>query len=216
MCGFRLYLQAWPAACGSGGEGNNGGEATPTFDLPGQTPTPLPPIPTPKVIDGRVNSHGVGYEATIPQGWSLRANILQASDYRGDAYFKEVDSTDPAAPPPNISVGCRPILASPGSIDEVTETQVSALEGLRRENIETSIHDRVAGHEARQIDYVFRLSNVAVTPTPGQPDIVLDKRDVMFVSEACVWTISLSAPSGTIEQETPVLEAFLESFTTVV
>jgi hypothetical protein len=61
------------------------------------------------------------------------------------------------------------------------------------------------------------LSSVLATPVPptpaaDQPNIVLDKRDVVFLSDACIWTVSLSAPQGTINAESPVFEEFLSGF----
>jgi hypothetical protein len=169
-------------------------------------------------VDGRVKSLGVGYEAIIPPGWRLRPNILTSPDYRGDAYFKPDTATpDPDRQAPNIAVGCGPILASPGTLDEVVDAQAEALEGLKREDIRARPRMPIDGREARQIEYVFRLSSLAATPVPptpaaDQPHIVLDKRDVVFLSDGCIWTVSLSAPQGTIDAESPVFEQFLSSF----
>src|SRR5437870_2100151 len=72
------------AACGSSGGGST---ATPAA----LTPAPNAPtaVPTPLVSGTHVNSTGVGYEADIPAGWHLRANILTSPTFRGDAYFKD-------------------------------------------------------------------------------------------------------------------------------
>jgi hypothetical protein len=93
----------------------------------------------------------------------------------------------------------------------VLADQVETLTALRRQNLATAARAPVDGYEARVMTYLFSLSAVSGTPPPGG-DLVLDKHDVIFLSQACVWTISLSAPEGTIEAALPVLEEFLAGF----
>ena len=200
------------AACGS-----SGGDKTATPAA--VTPAPNAPtaVPTPLVSGSHVNSTGVGYEADIPSGWHLRPNILTSETFRGDAYFKDQPGTpDPTKGQTNISIGCASKAAETGSLDDELAAELKGLQQLKRENIRTSDHPPVAGRPAKEIDFVYRLTASGPTPVPPTPappssEIVLDQRLIVLVSDSCVWKINLSAPTGTLDPEAPVLEAFLAS-----
>ena len=210
-------LIALSAACGSGSGKDRTATASPvnvepTADL-ASAPTP---VPAPIVNGSHVDSDGVGYEASVPSGWHLRANVLSSDTYRGDAYFAPDNPTpDPARPPANITVGCQ---AQQGGVtlDQVVQDDVEALTSLRRENVRVSDHAPVASLPARQVDYIFRLTAPEVpegAPTPlAGPNIVLERRDVLFVSNTCVWSVTLGAPVGALKENTAVLEELLTAF----
>lgn len=199
------------AACGGGGGGDN----TATPDAAGSPPPPAPTrVPLPTVTGDRVTSNGIGYEASIPNGWRLSASFIQSPEIKGDAYFlNEVNTPTPERGTVNIAVTCE-ILEGERTLDDEIKEQQEALELLRRENIRLTDHAAVAGNPAKQFDYVFRLRSNDGTPeaTP-LPAVVRDERAILFLTQGCIWKITLSTPVGEIDQYAPVLDAFLASFT---
>lgn len=173
------------------------------------------PVPTPIVNGNHLNSTGVGYEADMPAGWRLNANILTSTDFRGDAFFKPTDGTpDPNRAQVNITVGCEP--PSGQDLAAVLAQKVAVLRQLGRTNLQSSDRAKVDGRDAKQIDYTFR-ANTQPTPIPPataapQTQIVVDRRDVIFLSQSCTWTISLSTPGGEIADNARTFDDFLSSF----
>lgn len=204
-------------ACSSGSGGREPSSTAAGTAAAETSATPLPTqVPAPTVVGDHVISTGVGYEADIPNGWHLRANILSSETYRGDAYFQpEGSAPDPARPPANIAVGCQ-LQQGDRSLDQAVGDDVETLTKLRRENVRTADHGPVGSLPARQVDYVFRITppiGPSGTPTPeAGPEIVLERRDVVFVSAHCVWTVTLSASIGALQQNVPILEQFLAGF----
>ena len=221
---FPHRLLLLPVACLllAGGACDDDADApagTPTAGATVAVPTPLP---TGIITDGGVSSPSVGYEATAPAGWRVQFNNVTARGVRGDTYFKPGAATpDPARAQVNISVTCEIIEEAPEpvpqTVDEVLEQKVAILRQLRREDIRTGTNTPVDGREARQAEYVFRLAHVVPTPiapTPALPEsqIVIDRRDIFFLSDGCVWIVSLVAPRGELGADAATLEAFLASF----
>ena len=207
------------AACAAGVAiacGSSGGAKTSTPEPAATTVAPTA-VPTPLVSGTHVNSTGVGYEADTPPGWHLRANVITSSSFRGDAYFKdEAGVPDPNRAQTNIGIGCQPKTDETGTLDDEVALEVMGLKQLKRENIRTSDHGPVSGKPAKQIDFVYRLTATPPTPVPPTPasapiSIVLDQRQIIVVSDSCVWKITLSTPAGAIDAEAAVFESFLGS-----
>ena len=207
-----LVLAIASVACGGG---SSKSKATPTDAVPTEAPQPTA-VPTPVVTGSHVNGTvGIGYEADIPAGWHLRPNVVTAPNFKVDGFFKtNPDPAKPDAPQISIAVGCEPPDSPPDALDAVLEKKVSALKQLRRENITSATHAAVDGRPAGQVDYIFKLR--AGTPVPNQPpaptNISLTRREVIFVSDACIWSVALSVPNAPLGDDSGVLEQFLTTF----
>ncbi len=209
-------LAATLAACAAGLAiacgGGSGGDSKTSTPEPAATTAPPTAVPTPLVSGSHVNSIGVGYEADIPSGWHLRPNVITSSSFRGDAYFKdEQNPANPDQPQTNIAIGCQPKMPDTGTLDDQLALEVKGLQQLKRENIRTADHAPVSGLPAKQIDFVYRLTSTPPTPVPPTPaaapvNIVLDQRQILVLSEGCVWKITLSTPVGAIDSEATVFE----------
>ncbi len=196
-------------ACSGGGSSKK--TATPDIVV---TEAPQPTaVPTPVVTGSHVNSSvGIGYEGDIPAGWHLRPNVVTAPNFKVDGYFKtDPDPANPNAPQISIAVGCEPPDSPPDTLDIVLEKKVKTLTQLRRENVTSGPHASVDGRPASQVDYIFRLREG--TPVPDQPpagrNLGISRREVIFVSDACIWSVALSVPNGPLGDDAAVLDQFL-------
>ncbi len=204
-----LVLAIASVACGGG---SSKSKATPTDTVPTEVPQPTA-VPTPVVTGSHVNGTvGIGYEADIPSGWHLRPNVVTAPNFKVDGFFKtNPDPAKPDAPQISIAVGCEPPDSPPDALDVVLDKKVKALTQLRREDIKSESHAAVDGHPASQVDYIFRLRQG--TPVPDQPptakNLALSRREIVFISDACIWSVALSVPNGPLGEDAGVLEQFL-------
>lgn len=219
MATFRAYflliatvgaLLLFGVACSGGGSSKKTAIATEAVATEAPQPTA---VPTPVVSGSHVNAAiGIGYEAEIPAGWHLRPNVVTAPNFKVDGYFKtNPDPANPNAPQISIAVGCEPPDSPPDSFDVVLSKKLDALKKLRREEIKSEPHVAVDGHQASQVDYIFRLREG--TPVPDQPpaakNLALSRREIVFVSNACIWSVALSVPNGPLADDAGVLEQFL-------
>jgi hypothetical protein len=197
-------------ACSGGGSGKK--TATPADVVPTQAPEPSP-VPTAVLTGSHVNSTtGIGYEADVPPGWNLRPNVITAPNVKVDGYFKtNPDPANPDAAQVSIAVGCEPPDSPADALQAVLDKKVSALTQLKREGITSTTHAAVDGRPAGQIDYIFNLR--AGTPVPNQPpapkNLSLSRREVIFVSDGCIWSVALSVPNAPLGDDAAVLEQFL-------
>lgn len=214
----RVWLFAAAAvvavlAAGCGG-GSSPETSTATASVEAATEVPQPtPVPSPVVTGSHVNSTvGIGYEADIPAGWHLRPNVITAPNFKVDGYFKSnPDPANPDAPQINIAVGCEPPESPPDSLAIALDKKVKALNQLKREDVKTVEHAAVDGRPAWQIDYIYRLREG--TPVPGQPpppkNLALTRREIVFLSDACIWSVALSVPNAPVGDDGDALERFL-------
>ena len=204
-----LVLAIAGVACGGG---SSKSKATPTDAVPTEAPQPTA-VPTPVVTGSHVNGTvGIGYEADVPAGWHLRPNVVTAPNFKVDGFFKtNPDPANPDAAQVSIAVGCEPPDTPPDALAAVLERKVSALTQLKREDITSTTHTAVDGHPAGQVDYIFKLR--AGTPVPNQPparaNLSLSRREIIFVSDACIWSVALSVPNAPLGDDAGVLEQFL-------
>lgn len=193
------------AGCGSGASDDAATPGSPTASV--EAPTP---IPNPTVTGDRVQSN-TGYEARIPSGWRLVPNIV-GGGLRGDAYFEGLQASDPNEPPPaGLTIVCTPVDSStPTELDTIVDEKVEALKSLRREDVTAATRADVGGRAAAQIDYIFRYGGAQQTPAARA--VNQSRRDVVFATERCIWSVTLATPEGKLDAYVDVLEAFLRSF----
>jgi hypothetical protein len=211
VVGATAVVAVVAAGCGGSSSSNT---STPTASVEAATEVPqATAVPTPVVTGSHVNSSiGIGYEADIPAGWHLRPNVIIAPNVKVDGYFKSnPDPANPDAPQVSIAVGCEPPESPPAALDVVLDEKVKALNQLKREDVKTAQHAAVDGRPAWQIDYIYRLREG--TPVPNQPpaptNIALTRREIVFLSDACIWTVALSVPNAPVGDDGDTLERFL-------
>jgi hypothetical protein len=200
-----ISVTALIVACGS----DDSGSSTPTVAV-GTAPAIPTAAPTPVVTGNRVTSTAVGYEATIPHGWRLRPNILESETFRGDAYFAPVPSPTPPpeTPQTNVAVGCEPLAEPAGELQAEVQTRVEVLNRLGRTELTTTDHAAVDGLPAMQIDYRYVVKS-------DTAEYAIESREIFFLSEACQWTLTLSASAGQLESNAAALEEFAGSFSEI-
>lgn len=176
-----------------------GGEEAPTGSTPdaGRLTPELQGTaePTPIIIDGQFEAPAKGYAVQVPDGWTVHPNFLP-SPFATDAFFAPSGGDGVR---PNIAVVCEQLLEG---------TTLSEHFGVKTEivrriaNVEPDVSSRqVAGLEA----LVARYGREDADPP-------LHKTEVVFISEGCGWSVSLTVPLGREAEYEPVLEDFLASF----
>lgn len=195
-----LLALAVATACDDGG-----GTSVPTpgiTALATRVAANVTPFPTPAITDGKIDSSGSkGYTASFPEGWRVRANLIQTSDASSDVIFEPL--TAGATVQANISINC--VVSKSTSPEEFItfEATKTARIGLNK-NIVTSTR-QVAGIEATVLTYSFASQSQQNTPP-------LDKQDIFFSSSRCDWILTTTVPAGQREQYQERFDAFLNSF----
>lgn len=175
-------------ACGGG----QGGQGAPTAAQ--ESPTPES---TPFVTDGRLEHSARGYSAQIPPGWSVDADMVTFGSMKVDGFF----SADVVGGvQPNISV-TREDLSSGTSLEAYRDAKVATAGALRAENVDVQPAPDVSGIQAFSIDY-----------STSRDSTLMDKTDIVFVTQEYGWVISLTAPGGQRASYVAVLQQFLASF----
>jgi hypothetical protein len=187
------------AACSGGGGSKS--TATPAgTETPQGEPTPFA---TP-VVSGNQLTSVKGYAVTFPQGWKVRANLINTADATVDAFF------EPAAAQPapgqvqaNISVNCQVVRVT-GPAEFLSDSATRTAKLPQNKNISVS-ETSVNGVKATALRYRFESAQDAAAPK-------LEKLDVIFSNSKCDWTITLATPADQLDKYKPIFDAFLSSF----
>ena len=193
-----LWLAVLLLAVGCGG--GDEAPAVPTGATP-EVGSPTPPsertaVPTPIITDGRLEDPAKGYSVQIPDGWVAHPDFVPAP-LSTDAFFAP-NGTEGVQP--NIAVLCEELPEG----TTLTDLFDAKTEIVRRvAGVEPDVSTRqVGGMEAM----VARYGRENANPP-------LHKTDVVFVSERCGWSVSLTVPFGQEAEYEPLFERFLASFT---
>lgn len=196
-----LIIATSLAACGGGG----GGSKTTTATTPAPTESGSPvgrftAIATPLVTGNTVDSVK-GYRADGPEGWKFRPNFINPAGSSVDVFFEPLAAG--ANVQSSIAVTCDFTEGvSPAQYSEDKKTITATLP----QNKEVQVgNTAVSGVPATTFTYRFESAQA-----PGSPQ--LDKEDVVFSSNACNWTLTLSVPTGQREKYRAIWAAFLQSF----
>ena len=180
-------------ACGGGNEDEAiSGVVSPTAIPPSQ----VIPAPTPEVSGGRFEFPEHGYAAAVPAGWTPSFNFLLQPGVTTDAFFGP-QSGDVQ---PNVSITC---VSPPESttLESYVDQRVNVIRSLSLvEPAVTTVE--VAGLEGQRVDYSLSSGGGAT----------IYKSDVFFLTEKCVWTISLVTPESDASLRGSTLDQFLGSF----
>lgn len=190
------------AACRGDDGGTTVGTPGITSIAQGTAQSLVTPFPTPVVADGQVDSSGgKGYTATIPQGWSLRANLIQAADASTDVSF------EPLALGANVqaSIAITCIVQRAPSEAEHQAFQATTVARIGVNSNITESERQVAGRTAKVVAYHFKSVNETNTPE-------LDKEDYFFSAGDCDWKLTLSVPAGRMAEYRERFDTFLDSF----
>jgi hypothetical protein len=208
IAGAALITAA--AACGGGSDGPK--SFTPIVPTSAGGSGNVTPFPTP-LLNGDVITSKKGYTATLPDGWHVRANLVQTVDASVDAFFEPL--AEGAQVQANISVNFIVIKAKvPRERIDAMKTN-TVRQGLNKD-IQVS-QRQISGMTAEVLSYRFESQqgqqdavNAAGTPTPKTP--FLDKSDYLFSDDHCDWTITTTTLAGERAKYQPVFDAFLDSF----
>lgn len=187
-------------ACGDGGGGSL---PTPGITaLASRVTANVTPFPTPGITSNQIDSTASkGYTATFPEGWKVRANLIQTSDASSDVIFEPL--TAGAKVQANININCI-VTKAPSQAEHVTfEATKTARIGLNKNIVVTT--RQVAGVEATVLTYNFASQSEQNTPP-------LDKQDIFFSSTTCDWILTTTVPAGQRPQYQERFDAFLDSF----
>ncbi len=160
------------------------------------------PFPTPGITGNSIDSTASkGYTATFPEGWKVRANLIQTMDASSDVIFEPL--TAGAKVQPNISINC--IVTKAATQDEhiTFEATKTARIGLNKNIVTTK--RQISGIEATVLTYNFESQSEQNTPP-------LDKQDVFFSSSKCDWILTTTVPAGQRPQYQAIFDAFYDSF----
>jgi len=187
------------SACGGGGHEAQGLTPQPTIAVgvtPQGTPVALPTaVGTPIITDSLFRFPAKGYEVGIPQGWEARPNFLITGAFSSDAFFAPETG---AAVQPSIAVTCEPLVEET-TLQAYFETRLDLVKRLLKQEPEVRPF-QVVGREAFAVQYSLL------------EDSPLDRTDIIFLSERCGWTISLTAPFGQRAAYQGIFDQFLASF----
>lgn len=146
----------------------------------------------PDYDNGSVRSGALGYTAELPVEWSIQPT-LELPNGRQDTYIA------PASPPQlptTITVRCF------RADDEVAGAQAALTETSRAyPDVTPGTARSVDGREAASARY-----------TAGQPPLNVEREDVVFADDRCVWTVSYVNAPGAREGYIEDFERFLSTF----
>jgi hypothetical protein len=198
------------AACG-GGDGDTPKTFTPI--VPTASNGNVTPFPTP-LLNGDVITSKKGYTATLPEGWHVRANLVQTADASVDAFFEPLP--DPSAQvQANISVNCV-VIKDPNPLQRIEALKTNtARQGLNKEIVVSQ--RQISGVTAEVLSYRFesqqgQQAQVDPNGTPAPQTPFLDKSDYLFSDKNCDWTITTTTLAGERAKYQPVFDAFHDSF----
>jgi hypothetical protein len=209
LAGLRLIvvtaaLSATFAACGDDDSGTPRATATPAQTAPASTspvssgqPTPFP---TAVVSGSTITAAGKGYAATMPEGWSFRANLIQTADGSVDLIIAPLEPG--ASAQASITVNC--IFrrgGEPQARIEFWATNTARI-GVNRDIVQST--RTVDGREATVLTYHFA--------SQANESQRLDKQDIMLIGDNCDWILTMSAPAGQADRYRADFETFLNSF----
>ena len=189
-------------ACG-GGDGTD----TPTpADLarttckPPANAAPATPADVPQGL-AEYRSPERGYRVQYPSDWQVKPNAVAIGNMTGDAFFSG-DTTGKINP--NVSVTCEtiPIGATSGDFIDAKRLVIQKLIG-KIPDIEKTM--TVNGEEAASVKYGLQAVQTPETVT-------MDKVEVYFADDMGGWTITLTAPSGTIDTYRPAFDSLVQSY----
>lgn len=195
-----IGVLALAAACG-GGDGSDGGTATPLVTATLDPAAIATAFPTAVVTGNNAVSEKKGYSATFPEGWRPRFNFINTIDSTVDAYFEPM--APDAAVQASIAVTC--VLERLSSPEERIELQKTATArvGLNKDIVVTE--RQISGITATVLTYINTSQQGA------QPE--LGKQDVLFSGDICDYTVTTTAAAGERAQYQAEFDAFLDSFT---
>ena len=159
------------------------------------------PFPTPLLNGNQLSSPTKGYSATLPDGWKVRANLVQTADASVDAFFEPLK--EGAKVQANIAVNCVVIKASdPAQRVEALKTN-TVRQGLNKDIQESQ--RKISGIDAAVLTYRFVSQQDSQSPE-------LDKSDLFFSNGKCDWTITTTTLAGERAKYQATFDAFLDSF----
>lgn len=189
-----LLLLILSGCQGSTSEDN---EATPGTTAQQTPPSRVELDATPVITGNLFESPEKGYSVRFPEGWLPVADFLPGPDFTVDAFFAQEEEVEGVQP--NIAVTCE--AAEQGTdLQEYFDRKVDIVRQVTEVEPEVSSR-QVSGEEA----LVYRFSR-------KNEDVNLEKTEVFFVTERCVWSIALTAPYGDRAIYSGLLDDFLESF----
>jgi hypothetical protein len=176
------------AACDSGGDDNDSGDAP--DDNSGLGTTTALAANAPQLEGGTVRSGTLGYSAALSKDWTILPTATLPEGLQ-DTFTAPAGESLPAT----IQVRC--ITANPEAGVEAALTQTSR-----------AYPDATPG-PARTID---GQPAGAVQYTAGQPPVSVQREDVLFASGRCAWTISYVTAAGDRDSHLADFERFLSTF----
>jgi hypothetical protein len=187
------------AACGGGGSSKN--TSTPSGT---QSPSAQATAFATPLVNGNALTSLKGYAVTFPQGWKVRANLINTSDATVDAFFEPAPAqTTPGQVQANISVNCQVIRAA--TPEEFLSASATRTAQLPQDKSISVSETRVSGVKATAFRYRFESAQDPTSPK-------LEKQDVVFSNDKCDWTITLATPADQFDKYKPTFDAFLASF----
>ena len=142
-----------------------------------------------------------GYRVQYPSDWQVKPNAVAVGNMTGDAFFSG-DTTGKINP--NVSVTCEtvPIGTTSGDFIDAKRSVILKLIG-KLPDIEKMM--TVNGDEAASVKY-----DLQAVQTPET--ITMEKVEVYFADDMGGWTITLTAPRGTIDTYRPAFDSLVQSY----
>jgi hypothetical protein len=189
-------------ACGGGGSDSNPtpADVARTTCKPPANAAPGTPVDVPQGL-AEYRSPERGYRVQYPSDWQVKPNAVAVGNMTGDAFFSG-DTTGKINP--NVSVTCEtvPIGTTSGDFIDAKRSVILKLIG-KLPDIEKMM--TVNGDEAASVKY-----DLQAVQTPET--ITMEKVEVYFADDMGGWTITLTAPRGTIDTYRPAFDSLVQSY----
>lgn len=163
---------------------------------PATTPRAASPTEgTPTITNNVFESADNGYSVRFPEGWTPLPNFVRGP-LQVDAFFgpEEVKGVKP-----NIAVTCEQLTKNL-TLEEYFDSKAEVVEAVTKQKPEISSR-QVSGQKALALQFERQ-----------ELEPPIEKVEVVFVTDRCGWSVSLTVPHGERAVYEEVFDQFLESF----
>jgi hypothetical protein len=192
-------------ACGGGGSSSSDTTVTPTDEARTTCKPPADATPgtSASVPQGfaEYRSPERGYRVQYPSNWQVKPNAVAFANITGDAFFSGETAGNVNA---NVSITCEtvPVGATSGDFIDAKRGVIQRTIGKLPDIVNMLT---VNGSEAASVEY-------SVQSTQPNQTLTVDKIEVYFADDMGGWTVTLTAPYGTLETYRAAFDIFVRSY----
>jgi hypothetical protein len=201
-----VLLGSAMAACSSNSRGHAEPSGTST-SAPSPEVSRVAVAATPVVSGNTYTFSEKGYSIGVPEGWTMTPNYFNdpaSGRFPVDAIFPKAEA--PAGEASTVvTIECLKPVSGQATTADFRDARAALLQQLGK-NVAPPRPVRVGVDDGFAIDYTQEIA------TAGAP-LVLDKTDVVVLTDGCRWVVTLSAPAGQRESRSEGFASMLRSIT---